>query len=69
VTYHPPALLPLRREEVVAGALDAAELFAAPVVGPTLTVWIEVVQDAHGRSSRRRLWLVRSAPHATVSLV
>jgi hypothetical protein len=52
VTYHPPAVLPLRREEVVTGAPDAAELFAPQVVAPTLTVWITVVQDAHSRLHR-----------------
>jgi hypothetical protein len=26
--------------------LDGAEVFTAPVVAPTLTVWIQVVQDA-----------------------
>jgi hypothetical protein len=52
VTYHPPALLPLRREEVGFGALDGAEVFTAPVGDPTLTVWIQVVQDAYGRLHR-----------------
>jgi hypothetical protein len=52
VTYYPPAVLPLRREEVVTGPLDGAEVFTAPVVAPTLTVWIQVVQDAHGRRHR-----------------
>lgn len=52
MTYHPPAVVPLRREEVVSGALDGAEVLTAPVVAPTLTVWIEVVQDLHGRLHR-----------------
>ena len=52
VTYHPPAVVPLRREAFVIGALDGAEVFTAPVVVPTLTVWIQMVQDAHGRLHR-----------------
>jgi hypothetical protein len=47
LTYHPPFLL-AEREEVVSCALDAAEVFTAPVVDPTLTVWIRVVQDGNG---------------------
>ena len=49
MTYHPPAVLPLRREELLTGPLAGAEVFTAPVVAPTLSVWIQVVQDAHGR--------------------
>ena len=52
MTYHPPAVLPLRREELLTGPLAGAEVFTAPVVAPTLSVWIQVVQDAHGRLHR-----------------
>ena len=52
MTYHPPAVLPLRREELLTGPLAGAEVFTAPVVAPTLSVWIQVVQDAHGALHR-----------------
>jgi hypothetical protein len=52
VTYYPPALLPPEREEVVASALDAAEIGVPPVVAPTVTVWVRVVQLLDGRLHR-----------------
>ena len=51
MTYYPP-VLPAEREEVVAGALAAAEVDVSPVVAPVVTVWVRVVQLLDGRLHR-----------------
>ena len=45
--YHPVIMAP-EREEVVGCALEAVEIFTAPVVDPRLRVWLRVVQDGNG---------------------
>jgi hypothetical protein len=51
VTYYPP-VLPAEREEVVAGALAAAEVGVSPMVAPVVTVWVRVEQLLDGRRHR-----------------